>query len=52
MIAVSAPPSAAASFPASADIDAIIRLALAEDVGRGDITTEATVSPETAAPRR
>jgi nicotinate-nucleotide pyrophosphorylase (carboxylating) len=32
-----------ATFPASADVDAIIRLALAEDVGRGDITTEATV---------
>ena len=39
-------PSSATSpavFPASADVDAIIRLALAEDVGRGDITTEATV---------
>jgi len=32
-------------FPASADVDAIVRLALAEDVGRGDITTEATVPP-------
>src|SRR5262249_11050315 len=32
----------------SAEIDAIIRLALAEDVGRGDITTEATVAPGTA----
>jgi nicotinate-nucleotide pyrophosphorylase (carboxylating) len=30
-------------FPASADVQAIIRLALAEDIGRGDITTEATV---------
>jgi nicotinate-nucleotide pyrophosphorylase (carboxylating) len=49
MIAVSAPPIAAPSFPASAEIDAIIHVALAEDVGRGDITTEATVSPETAA---
>jgi len=37
---VSAPPT---SFPASADVQAIIRLALAEDIGRGDITTEATV---------
>jgi nicotinate-nucleotide pyrophosphorylase (carboxylating) len=36
-------------FPASADVDAIIRLALAEDVGRGDLTTEATVSPEAMA---
>lgn len=34
-----------AVFPASADVDAIIRLALAEDIGRGDITTEATVAP-------
>src|SRR5438270_11563406 len=33
-------------FPASAEIDSIVRLALAEDVGRGDLTTEATVSPE------
>jgi nicotinate-nucleotide pyrophosphorylase (carboxylating) len=30
-------------FPASADVQAIIKLALAEDIGRGDITTEATV---------
>jgi nicotinate-nucleotide pyrophosphorylase (carboxylating) len=36
-------------FPASADVDAIIRLALAEDVGRGDLTTEATVSPDAIA---
>jgi nicotinate-nucleotide pyrophosphorylase (carboxylating) len=34
------------TFPASADVDAIIRLALGEDIGRGDITTESTVSPE------
>ena len=40
---------ATAVFPASADVDAIIRLALAEDVGRGDLTTEATVSPEAQA---
>jgi nicotinate-nucleotide pyrophosphorylase (carboxylating) len=37
------------AFPASADVDAIVRMALAEDVGRGDITTEATVAPEAAA---
>ena len=49
MIVVSTPLSAAPAFPASADVQAIIRLALAEDVGRGDITTEATVSPETLA---
>ena len=39
----------AAAFPASADVQAIIRLALAEDVGRGDVTTEATVSPDAVA---
>lgn len=37
----SAPP-----LPRSEAIEAIIRLALAEDVGRGDITTEATVPDE------
>ena len=37
------------TFPASAEVAAIIRLALAEDVGRGDLTTEATVSPEATA---
>ena len=41
--------SHAVAFPKSADVDAIVRLALAEDIGRGDITTEATVSPETVA---
>jgi nicotinate-nucleotide pyrophosphorylase (carboxylating) len=41
---VPAPPeSAVAVFPASADVQAIIRLALNEDIGRGDITTESTV---------
>ena len=41
---VSAPPAVgAATFPASADVQAIIRLALNEDIGRGDITTESTV---------
>ena len=40
---------AAATFPASADMQAIIRLALAEDVGRGDVTSEATVSPDAVA---
>jgi nicotinate-nucleotide pyrophosphorylase (carboxylating) len=43
---LTAPPDAASTFPASADVDTIIRLALDEDVGRGDLTTEATVSPE------
>ena len=37
---------AAAVFPASADVQAIVRLALAEDIGRGDLTTEATVPPD------
>lgn len=41
--------SPAVAFPKSADVDAIVRLALAEDIGRGDITTEATVSPDTLA---
>jgi nicotinate-nucleotide pyrophosphorylase (carboxylating) len=36
-------------FPTSADVHAIIQLALNEDIGRGDLTTEATVSPETRA---
>ena len=49
MTTLTAPSVAAAVFPASADVDAIIRLALAEDVGRGDLTTEATVSPGTLA---
>ena len=34
---------------ASADVQAIISLALSEDVGRGDLTTEATVSPDALA---
>jgi nicotinate-nucleotide pyrophosphorylase (carboxylating) len=45
MTTLTAPSVAAPVFPASADVDAIIRLALAEDVGRGDLTTEATVAP-------
>src|ERR671938_1938494 len=45
MTVVSAPPIAAPSLPASADVQAIVRLALAEDIGRGDLTTEATVAP-------
>ena len=42
-------PVAVPTFPASADVQAIIRLALSEDVGRGDLTTEATVSPDAIA---
>ncbi len=38
-----------AVFPASADVETIIRLALAEDIGRGDLTTEATVVPGSTA---
>lgn len=40
---------AAASFPRSDAVAAIIQLALAEDVGRGDVTTEATVAADTQA---
>src|SRR3954453_6201960 len=40
---------AAAGFPRSDAVGAIIRLALAEDIGRGDVTTEATVDAETQA---
>src|SRR5262249_52762256 len=36
-------------FPASADVAAIIRLALAEDMGRGDLTTEPPVPPDALA---
>ncbi len=36
-------------LPHTPEVEAIIRLALAEDIGRGDITTEATVSPEATA---
>lgn len=36
-------------LPRSADVDTIIRLALAEDIGRGDLTTEATVDPTSVA---
>ena len=39
----------APAFSASADVDAIIRLALAEDIGRGDLTTEATVAADAVA---
>jgi nicotinate-nucleotide pyrophosphorylase (carboxylating) len=46
---LSAAPTVAPAFPASANIEAILRLALAEDIGRGDITTEATIPAETRA---
>ncbi|MDQ6669871.1 MAG: carboxylating nicotinate-nucleotide diphosphorylase [Chloroflexota bacterium] len=42
-------PVAAPAFPASANVQAIISLALSEDVGRGDLTTQATVSPDALA---
>ena len=45
----SSPAVMAPSFPASADVQAIIQLALSEDVGRGDLTTEATVLPDAIA---
>jgi nicotinate-nucleotide pyrophosphorylase (carboxylating) len=44
-----APPGSAAVFPHTADVEAIVRLALAEDIGRGDLTTEATVSSDAVA---
>jgi nicotinate-nucleotide pyrophosphorylase (carboxylating) len=40
---------AAHSFPRSDAVGAIIELALAEDVGRGDITTESTVAADATA---
>lgn len=50
MTTLTAPPvTITPVFPASADVDAIIRLALAEDVGRGDVTTQATVAPDAQA---
>ncbi|MHB8574245.1 MAG: carboxylating nicotinate-nucleotide diphosphorylase [Dehalococcoidia bacterium] len=39
----------AAVFPTSAALAAIVHLALAEDIGRGDLTTEATVAPGASA---
>jgi nicotinate-nucleotide pyrophosphorylase (carboxylating) len=44
-----APTTVAPPFPLSADVQAIIHLALNEDIGRGDVTTESTVPPETTA---
>jgi nicotinate-nucleotide pyrophosphorylase (carboxylating) len=41
------PPTA--TLPLSESVRAIIQLALAEDIGRGDLTTEATVPPEATA---
>jgi nicotinate-nucleotide pyrophosphorylase (carboxylating) len=43
---LTAPRASAPNFPSSADVDAIIERALAEDIGRGDLTTDATVSPD------
>jgi nicotinate-nucleotide pyrophosphorylase (carboxylating) len=37
--------STTTTLPVTAAVHEIVRLALAEDIGRGDITTEATVSP-------
>ncbi len=42
-------PSATVVFPNSRDIDAVIQRALDEDIGRGDLTTEATVPPHALA---
>jgi nicotinate-nucleotide pyrophosphorylase (carboxylating) len=48
LVSVSSP-AAVPIFPASADVQAIVKLALAEDIGRGDLTTEATVAQGTSA---
>jgi nicotinate-nucleotide pyrophosphorylase (carboxylating) len=42
---ITEPAVAAATFPVTTAVHDIVRLALAEDIGRGDITTEATVAP-------
>jgi nicotinate-nucleotide pyrophosphorylase (carboxylating) len=47
--ALTSPAAALPAFPASANVQAIISLALSEDIGRGDLTTEATVSPDALA---
>jgi nicotinate-nucleotide pyrophosphorylase (carboxylating) len=47
--AQSASPTVTATFPASAEVAAIVRLALGEDIGRGDLTTESTVAPDATA---
>ena len=49
---VAAGRGANASFPRSDAVTAIVRMALAEDVGRGDITTEATVAIDATGRRR
>ena len=51
MTVTAAPATTAANVTLghSAEVQAIIALALAEDVGRGDITTEATVAPDARA---
>jgi nicotinate-nucleotide pyrophosphorylase (carboxylating) len=46
---LTSPRVALPAFPASASVQAIISLALSEDVGRGDLTTEATVAPDALA---
>lgn len=46
---VAAPPEAALDLGRSEAVRSIIRLALAEDVGRGDITTESTVPADRVA---
>ena len=40
-------PSTTLTCPSGPAVEAIVRAALAEDVGPGDVTTEATVSPGT-----
>ena len=44
--ALTSPAAALPAFPASANVQAIISLALSEDIGRGDLTTEAAAGRE------
>jgi nicotinate-nucleotide pyrophosphorylase (carboxylating) len=48
-LSVRVAPGSVSTFPASADVEAIIHLALNEDIGRGDLTTESTVPAGTTA---
>ncbi len=49
MMPDAAPGFGGQSLPAGESVQAIVRLALQEDVGRGDLTTNATVPPSLAA---
>jgi nicotinate-nucleotide pyrophosphorylase (carboxylating) len=49
MHTTSIPTTVAVTLPLTEAVHAIVRLALAEDIGRGDLTTEATVMPNARA---